>query len=118
MFLLFRGFLAFNFGFCRDILLSAPVLEPSWGQLGAIMGLSWAILGPSWAILGHLGAILGTILGTSWSLLGPLGATWGHLGATLGHLGAILDHKVFVEKRQKPYVKSRFSRLGALLGHL
>ena len=63
---------------------SGPILGPSWGQLGAI-------LGPFGAHLGHLGL------------------SWGHLGAILGlswpHVVAVL---VSVE-RLEPY-KPMFSQ--------
>ena len=51
-------------------------MDPSWGDLGAILVHLGAILGHLGAILGHLGAILGhlgTILGPSWAILGHLG---------------------------------------------
>ena len=62
-------------------------LGPSWGHLGPSwghLGPSWAFLGPSWS---HLEAILGlpgAILGPSWAFLGPPGAILGHLGSILG----------------------------------
>ena len=73
-------------------------LEPSWGRLGGLLGLSWgpfrAVLGLSWAVLepswGRLGGLLGrygAILETSWALLGP---SWSPLGPLLGLSGAIL----------------------------
>ena len=69
-------FFGFDVGTPRKTDLG-PILGPTWGHLGAILGHlgpSWAHLGP---ILGHLGPILGhlgPILGLSWAFLGPFGA--------------------------------------------
>ena len=49
---------------------------PSWGHLGAVLGLSWAIFGHLGASWGPLGAILGH-LGASWGPPEVLGAFWG-----------------------------------------
>ena len=63
-------------------------VEPSWGRLGVVLGLSW----------GYLEIILeplGVILGPPWGLLGR---SWGLLGGSGGHLEVNLD----VLRRESP----------------
>ena len=80
---------------------TSPVLKPSWGHLGTILGRLGAILGPSWAtsgpFWGHLRAQmghlwpswghLGVILGDLVAIFGPFGLILGHLAVVLGRLG-------------------------------
>ena len=60
-----------------------PILDPSRGPLGPILGPSWAHLGPS---RGPLGAILEP----SWALSGSLGPCWADLALILSSVGATL----------------------------
>ena len=100
-------------GSLRSLLIG---LEPSWGALGAFLGLSGAVLGRleelkvmffHWflnifrtsrfsikmIILAHLEAFLGhldAILGRTWAGLGRSWAILVALGSLLGRLGAVL----------------------------
>ena len=60
--------------------------DPTWVQLGAILGATWGQLGPAWGVLGGFGGAKRA----SASYLGPsrkLGANLNPIGA---HLGVIL----------------------------
>ena len=70
--------------------------EPSWSDLGAILGPLEAVMGTLETVLEPLGAdleLLGAILGRSWRLLG---GSWMPLGAILGPHGAVLEPLVAV----------------------
>jgi hypothetical protein len=80
------------------------ILGPNWGNLGAILELSWDILKSSKtkfrAVLGHLGAIL--------DCLGP---SWDPTGAILELSWAILELSWAI-------LKSSTTKSRAVLGHL
>ena len=85
-------------------LLGSPedLLEPSWGPLGGLLGLSWAVWGPSWAVLGPSWAVLEpfwAVLGPFW---GPLGPSWGGLEGLWGRLGTIFGASWAVLGRSWP----------------
>ena len=76
---------------------------PTWGYLGAILGLSWACLdqlGPTWANMGptwgQLGATWGNLgqLGPTWGLLRPARANMSQRGPTWGQLEANPDEQI------------------------
>ena len=62
-------------------IFSVRFLGRSWGDLGAVLGRSWAPPGASWGGLGVL-------LGRSWALLEP---SWGPPGPLLVPSRAILE---------------------------
>ena len=60
---------------CRFVV---PLLGPSWGRLGTLLGDLGRLLGRLEALLDRLGALLGA----SWAVMVGLEGLWGHLGAS------------------------------------
>ena len=87
---------------------TSPVLKPSWGHLGTILGRLGAILGPSWATLGPFWGHLRAQMGHLWPSWGHLGVILGDLVAIFGPFGIILGHLAVV--------LGRLGRLRAILG--
>ena len=58
------------------------------GRFGRLLGPSWSRLEASGGVLEPSWHDLGAVLGRPWGVLGRLGASWGRLGSVLGHLGS------------------------------
>ena len=53
-----------------------PLLDPSWGRLGALCGRLGRLLGRLEAVLGRPGVVLGASYASSGRSWGPLGPSW------------------------------------------
>ena len=77
---------------CASDRFYASFFLGSGGVLGVfarLLGSSWSRLGASGGVLEPSWHDLGAVLGRPWGVLGRLGASWGRLGSVLGHLGNV-----------------------------